>query len=102
MSLRALKIMVVKAVISDQFRMGIMNGQRAELLREYDLDPDEAAAVMAIRADTTADFYAAVERILAARDPRGRIARPADMRVGHARRIEEAPRHTAANVPVPA
>jgi hypothetical protein len=68
MSIRNLEILVGKAVVSDQFRAGILNGRRAELLHEFDLEPDEASEVLAIQADTLAEFSAAIERIVHARE----------------------------------
>jgi hypothetical protein len=65
-----MKVMVTRAVTSDQFRKGMMNGRRAELIREYDLDPDEQAEIMAIRANTEAEFYGAMDRIIVSREPR--------------------------------
>jgi hypothetical protein len=63
MSVTGLNALVGQAVISDRFRTGLLNGRRAELIRqpEFELDPDEANAVMAIQADNLADFSVAVE-----------------------------------------
>ncbi len=63
MSARSLHLLIGKAVISESFRAGLLNGQRAELLREFDLDPQEVAALLAIRADTLKDFAAQVEQL---------------------------------------
>lgn len=68
MSVRNLQIIVGKAVISDEFRAGILNGRRAELIRGFALDPEEEAAVMAIQADTLAEFAGAVEQIARSRE----------------------------------
>jgi hypothetical protein len=70
MSLRAMKVMVTRAVTSDQFRKGMMNGRRAELIREYDLDPDERVEIMAIQANTESEFYRAMDRIMLSRASR--------------------------------
>lgn len=64
MSLRAMNVMVTRAVTSDQFRKGMINGRRADLIREYDLDPDEQAEIMAIQANTESEFYRAMDRII--------------------------------------
>jgi hypothetical protein len=63
MSIDALQLMVGRAVVSDEYRKGILNGRKAELIRELDLDPRESAAVLAIHASTLAEFAAAVDRI---------------------------------------
>ena len=67
MSVIGLNALVGKAVISDRFRIGLLNGQRAELIRqpEFDLDPDEANALLAIQAQNLAEFSAAVEGLVA-------------------------------------
>ena len=61
-----------KAVISDRFRAGLLNGRRAELIRqpEFDLEPEEAMALMAIHADSLAEFAVAVEQLVEQREPR--------------------------------
>jgi hypothetical protein len=53
-----------KAVISDRFRAGLLTGKRAELIRqpEFELEPEEAMALMAIHADNLAEFAVAVEQ----------------------------------------
>ena len=66
MSIHGLQFMVARAVISDQYRIGILNGHKAELIQELDLDPGESAQVMAIRANTLAEFAAEVDRIVQA------------------------------------
>jgi|SRR5579859_854815 len=70
MSVKGLNALVGQACISDLFRTGLMNGRRAELIRwpEFDLEPDEARALLAIKADTFADFAAAVEHLVAQRE----------------------------------
>src|SRR3990172_5322305 len=70
MSLRAMNVMVTRAVTSDQFRKGMINGRRAELIREYDLDPEEQAEIMAIQANTESEFYRAMDRIIISRASR--------------------------------
>jgi len=49
-----------------------MDGRRAELVRlpEFDLEPDETRALLAIKAETFADFAAAVERMVEVRESR--------------------------------
>ena len=68
MSILSLQKMVGRAVVSDEFRAGILNGRKAELIRDLDLDPEETAQVMAIRASTLAEFAAAVEQIVTAHE----------------------------------
>jgi hypothetical protein len=72
MSLRGLNEIIGKAVISDRFRAGLLNGKRAELIRqpEFDLEPDEAMALMAIHAENLAEFAVAVERLVEQREVR--------------------------------
>ncbi len=70
MSLRAMNVMVTRAVTSDQFRKGMINGRRADLIREYDLDPEEQAEIMAIQANTESEFYRAMDRIILSRASR--------------------------------
>lgn len=70
MSIRGLHTLVGRAVISEAFCKGVLNGRRAELLREVDLEPDEATEVMAIRADSLPEFAAAVHEIILGHEPR--------------------------------
>jgi hypothetical protein len=66
MSIHGLEFMVGRAIISDEYRAGILNGHKAELIRDLDLEPGESAQVMAIRASTLAEFAAEVDRIVQA------------------------------------
>ena len=72
MSVKGLNALVGRACISDMFRSGLMNGRRHELVRlpEFDLEPDETRALLAIKAETFADFAAAVEHLVAQRESR--------------------------------
>ena len=72
MSLRGMNEIIGKAVISDRFRAGLLTGKRAELIRqpEFELEPDEAMALMAISADSLAEFAVAVEQFVEQREPR--------------------------------
>ena len=72
MSLRGMNEIIGKAVISDRFRVGLLNGKRAELIRqpEFELEPDEAMALMAIHADSLAEFAVAVEQLVEQRELR--------------------------------
>jgi len=63
MSVRGLQKIVGKAVISDQFRDGLLGERRAELIGGFDLEPDELDKVMAIRVETLAEFAGAIEEI---------------------------------------
>jgi hypothetical protein len=66
MSVQGLNALVGRACISDKFRAGLMNGRRPELIRlpEFEVEPDEARALLAIKAETFAEFAAAVERLV--------------------------------------
>ncbi len=101
MSLRAMNVMVTRAVTSDQFRKGMINGRRAELIREYDLDPDEQAEIMAIQANTESEFYRAMDRIIISRASR-RSSLLADTPAGIDRRLEVIARYAAARLTVSA
>ena len=72
MSLRGMNEIIGKAVISDRFRAGLLNGKRAELIRqpEFELEPDEAMALMAIHAENLAEFAVAVEQLVEQREMR--------------------------------
>ena len=72
MSARGLNELVGRACISETFMRGLMNGQRAELIRlpEFELEPEEAQALLAIEAETLADFAAAVEGLMKQRESR--------------------------------
>ncbi len=83
MSVRALQKLVGSAVISDNFRAGILNGRRAELLSAFDLDPDERAEVLAIEAKTVAEFAGAIEHLIGSRSL-PTFFRPADRSGAHA------------------
>lgn len=67
MSARGLQMLVGKAVVSDEFRIGILNGRRDELIGSFDLEPEEIAEVMAIQAETLAEFAAAIEHMVSLR-----------------------------------
>lgn len=70
MSLYGLQTLVARSVISDSFRTAMLNGRRAELIRDLDLDPDEATQIMAIGADSLPDFANGVFEIMETRYPR--------------------------------
>jgi hypothetical protein len=78
MSINGLNEVVGRAIISDSFRAGLLNGRRAELLRQFEtrLEPDEQQAVLVIQASDFADFAAAVERLIAQREGRRPAPRP--------------------------
>jgi hypothetical protein len=69
MSALILEQLVGKAVISDEFRAGLLNGRRAELIGSFGLEPDEVTAVMAIRASTLMEFAGAVEQLISGDEP---------------------------------
>jgi hypothetical protein len=72
MSVSGLNAIVGRACISEKFMQGLMNGQRAELVQrpEFELEPEETRALIAIQADTFADFAAAVEALVKQRESR--------------------------------
>ena len=63
MPVRALEAIVGKAVVSERFRAGILNGQRAELIRPFGLGPEETSAVMSIHASDLSEFALAIEQL---------------------------------------
>ncbi len=69
MSISGLNQLLGEAVVSDQFRAGLLNGRRAELVSDprFKLDPDEAAALLSIEADNLQEFAVAVEVYLSQR-----------------------------------
>jgi hypothetical protein len=68
MSILSLNAIVTKAVVSDRFRAGLLNGQKAELIRDFDLDPDEVSAIMSIHVGSLAEFAVAVDKLVQARE----------------------------------
>jgi hypothetical protein len=73
-SVRALEAIVGKAVVSERFRAGILNGQRGELIRPFGLGPEETSAVMSIRARDMSEFALAIEQLTL-----GEASRPAPL-----------------------
>ena len=69
MSISGLNQLLGEAVVSDQFRAGLLNGRRAELVADprFKLEPDEAAALLSIEADNLQEFAVAVEIYLSQR-----------------------------------
>ncbi len=63
MSKIALQKIVGKAVISDNFRAGLLNGRRAEVIDGFDLEPQERDQILAIQAQTLAEFAAEIQQI---------------------------------------
>lgn len=63
MSKIALQKIVGKAVISDNFRAGLLNGRRAELIDGFDLEPHERNQILSIQAQTLAEFAAEIQQI---------------------------------------
>ena len=70
MSIRGMNEIVGTAVISDRFRVGLLNERRAELIRqpEFELEPEEALALMSIQAENLAEFAIAVEVLMDLRE----------------------------------
>jgi hypothetical protein len=65
MSVRSLEAIVGRAVVSERFRAGILNGKRAELIRQFSLEPDESSAVLSIKARSFPEFARAIEKLTA-------------------------------------
>jgi hypothetical protein len=65
MSNKNLHRIVGKAIVSEKFRQGILNGKRAELIQQFNLEAEEFGAMMSIRASTLSDFARGVNTILA-------------------------------------
>ena len=63
MSVRALEAIVGRAVVSERFRAGILNGKRAELIRQFSLEPHESSAVLSIKARSLPEFAMAIEKL---------------------------------------
>jgi hypothetical protein len=72
MSLHGLQTLIWQAVVDEDFRAGVLNGRRADLIQGIDLDDDEARRVLAIRTDTLPDFANVVFEIM-----QSRYSRPA-------------------------
>jgi hypothetical protein len=67
MSIHGLQTLIWQAVVDDDFRTGVLNGRRADLIEGIDLDDEEARQVMAIRTDTLPDFANVVFEIMQTR-----------------------------------
>ena len=68
MSAQSLHLLVGRAIISEEFRRGILNGSQADFIRDLDLEAEDRASVLAIRADNLAEFAARVEEIAQRRE----------------------------------
>ena len=79
MSISGLNQLLGEAVVSDQFRAGLLNGRRAELVTDprFKLEPEEAAALLAIEAANLQEFAVGVEHYLTQRKPAPAMAAPA-------------------------
>jgi hypothetical protein len=64
MSITSLNAIITKAVVSDRFRAGLLNGQKAVLIRDFELEPTEVSAIMSIHVDSLAEFAAAIDRLV--------------------------------------
>ncbi|MBM4424226.1 MAG: hypothetical protein FJ030_12700 [Chloroflexi bacterium] len=67
MSIRGMNQLIGKALISDTARGWALNGKRADLLQQCELDADEVANIMSIKAHTLEEFSAAVHAIYVGR-----------------------------------
>ncbi len=70
MSMHGLQKLIWQAVVNDDFRSGVLDGRRAELIREVELDEEEAKRILAISTETLPDFANGVLEIMQARYPR--------------------------------
>ena len=68
MSITSLNTIITKAVVSDRFRAGLLNGQKAVLIRDFDLDPAEVSAIMSIHVGSLAEFAAEVDQLVQTRE----------------------------------
>jgi hypothetical protein len=71
MSIEGVNRLIGLAVVHPAFADGLVNGRRAELLRDprLDLEPGEREALLRIRAESFRSFAAEVERWLDKRAP---------------------------------
>jgi hypothetical protein len=67
MSLHGLQTLIWQAVVDEDFRSGVLNGRRADLIQGLDLDDDEAKHVLAIRTESLPDFANTVFEIMQTR-----------------------------------
>jgi hypothetical protein len=63
MSALAINKLIGRVLTSDSARAWVLNGHRADVLGEFELEPDEYTDIMDIRANTLQEFSAAVEVI---------------------------------------
>ncbi len=63
MSALSINRLIGRVLTSDRARAWVLNGHRADVLKELDLDPDEYSDIMEIQANTLQEFSAAVETI---------------------------------------
>lgn len=68
MSITSLNTIITKAVVSDRFRAGLLNGQKAVLIRDFDLEPAEVSAIMSIHVGSLAEFAAAIDQLVQPRE----------------------------------
>jgi hypothetical protein len=85
MSLHGLQTLIWQAVVDDDFRAGMLNGHRADLLKGLDLDDEEANRVLAIRSDDLPDFANVVFEIM-----QTRYSRPEPAWLERSRKAESA------------
>jgi hypothetical protein len=52
----ALQAVVGTALIDKEFRLAMLNGSRAAVIKQFDLSPDEREAIMSIEASTLEQF----------------------------------------------
>jgi hypothetical protein len=64
MSTVRLNKLVGQAIVSENFRAKLLNGQRARLLAEWELEPVEAQSILSIRAGNLEEFAQGICRIL--------------------------------------
>jgi hypothetical protein len=91
--------LVGRAVINRPFQAGILNGRRAELLRQYQLEPDEVAALLAVQASNVTEFAAAVEQIVITREAMLRRQPPASEGKRHGQQGELGRPWSASSLP---
>ncbi|HHH42099.1 MAG TPA: hypothetical protein ENK56_08865 [Chloroflexi bacterium] len=60
MSYQALEMLVGEAIIDQEFRSRLLNGQRPHILQQYDLTPEERRMLLSIQANSLEEFAACI------------------------------------------
>lgn len=73
MSYVALQVLVGTALTDPAFRDSLLNGQRPNILRRFDLTDEERGVLMRIEADTLREFAAQLDSWLQMQGPDGSL-----------------------------